>query len=222
MVGAIPSCKRFLQWMQQCNKGCLEIDVQLWRSFVTTCCLSWVNYIVGQCEQHLRIFGYGYIIAGGKYAQPQHRNLSTHGIHSRQQIIKIRSAIMGLLNKQNTFGAACFIQRMANCQSRAPVLVIFDRTPWYELWRIVRCNLWSQFVCRCRLSFVSQLEYAMLQGWSASRSHDLDHGFAFKVAKKTLIGPPLATHSSIFFLSTFENAFCSYRVLKANVIDGIR
>ena len=59
--------------------------------------------------------------------------LIERGIHSRQQILKIRSAIMGLLKKQNTFGAVCFIRRMAKCQSRAPVLVIFDRTPWYEL-----------------------------------------------------------------------------------------
>ena len=77
MVGTISSCKRFLQWMQPCNKSCLEIDVRLWRSFVTACSLSWVNNIVGQWEQHLRIFGYGYIIAGGNYAQPQHRNSSS-------------------------------------------------------------------------------------------------------------------------------------------------
>ena len=59
----------------------------------------------------------------------------------------------------------------------------------------------------------------MLHGWSATCGHDLDHAFVFKVAKKPHIGPPPATHSSIFFLNTFENAGCSYRVLKANVID---
>ena len=69
---------------------------------------------------------------------------------------------------------------------------------------------------------MSQLEYAMLHGWSATCGHDLDHGLVFKVAKNPLIGPPPATHSSIFFLSTFENAGCSYGVLKANVIDRIR
>ena len=73
--------------------------------------------------------------------------LIERGIHSRQQILKIRSAIMGLLKKRNTFVAVCFIRRMAKCQSRAPVLVVFDRTPWYELWCIVRCNLCDRSLC---------------------------------------------------------------------------
>ena len=200
MFGAISICKRFLQWMQPCNKSCLEIDVRLWRSFVTACYLSWVNNIVGQWEQHLRIFGYGYIIAGGNYAQPQHRNSSSVVFIPANKFIKyVRQSWVCLRNK-NTCGATCFIWRMAKCQSRAPVLVVFDRTPWYELWCIVRCNLCDRSLC-ARAGYLSCLSLNM-PCFMVGRPHVamiLTMGLSSKLQKKPLIGPPPATHSSIFF-----------------------